>query len=179
MVNAFLDGIINEGSRATINAAALIAEGEGSAVEFKQTARLNIRTGVPDKAMEAVIVKTVAGFLNAHGGTLLIGVTDAGAVVGLSDDIATLTTRPTLDGYEQFLRTLLTKAIGADLSARVEISFPFVNRVQICAVRVPSAARPVWVSDGASKTLYVRSGNLTQPLDSEAAHRYLSAHYSA
>ena len=36
------------------------------------------RTALPNKAMEDVVVKTVAGFLNTDGGTLLIGVDNAG-----------------------------------------------------------------------------------------------------
>ena len=50
-------------------------DGEGRHVEFKQTARYNVREQHKDKRMEAVIVKTVAGFLNAEGGALSSGLT--------------------------------------------------------------------------------------------------------
>ena len=46
----------------------------------------NIHAGQADKKMEHVITKTVCGFLNSEGGTLLIGVNDAGQVVGLLAD---------------------------------------------------------------------------------------------
>ena len=176
MVNVFLDGVVNEGSRATTDIADLIAEGEGPSLEFKETARLNVRTGVVDKAIEAVVVKTVAGFLNSQGGVLIVGVNDAGVPAGIDRDIETVS-KKNLDGYELFLRTLLNSGIGADLCARVGIEFPPIDGTHVCVLRVPAAPRAVWVSNGSGKVLYVRSGNSTQPLDSEAAHRYISSHF--
>lgn len=173
MVNEFLDGIIERGSQGASDVAGLIDEGEGPAIEFKETARFNIHTEKPDKALEGVVAKTVAGFLNASGGTLVIGVTDSGRPVGLDRDLATLS-RPNLDGYQLFLRNLLNSAIGADLAARVGIEFPCVDGVEVCALRVPAAPLPVWISNGNDKAFYVRSGNLTQPLNGEQAHRYIS-----
>ena len=61
----------------------LIENDEDFAVEFKSTARWDLREGKPNKAMEDAVVKTVAGFLNTDGGTLLIGVGADRAVVGL------------------------------------------------------------------------------------------------
>ena len=43
----------------------------------------NLHTDEADPKLEHVIVKTVCGFLNAEGGTLLIGVDDDGNVLGL------------------------------------------------------------------------------------------------
>ena len=37
--------------------------------------------------IEGAIIKTVAAFLNAQGGVLLIGVDDFGNVVGIDDDL--------------------------------------------------------------------------------------------
>jgi hypothetical protein len=42
----------------------------------------NVKEKKKDKAIEQVVVKTVAGFLNGRGGTLLIGVTDDRRPVG-------------------------------------------------------------------------------------------------
>ena len=67
MVNDFLDGVVREGGRRASDIAGLMSEGEGPALEFKQTARFNIGTRLPDKVLEGVITKTVAGFLNAMG----------------------------------------------------------------------------------------------------------------
>ena len=176
MVNEFLDGVIERGSQSVTDVAGLVAEGEGPTVEFKQTARFNIRTEITDKALEGVVAKTVAGFLNASGGTLVIGVTDSGQPVGLDRDLSTLS-KGNLDGYQLFLRNLLNSTIGADLCARIGIEFPRVDGVEVCALRIPAAPRPVWISNGHDKSFFLRSGNMTQPLDGEQAHRYISQHW--
>jgi hypothetical protein len=51
----------------------LLANDEDDAVEYKSTARWDIREERRNPALEDEIVKTVA-FLNTEGGTLLIGV---------------------------------------------------------------------------------------------------------
>ena len=66
--------------------------GESDSLEFKSSARWNMRAGKRDDAMETVIAKTVAAFMNSGGGTLLIGVDDDGRLIGLGPDYATLKT---------------------------------------------------------------------------------------
>ena len=56
----------------------LIATGESDDVEFKSTLRTNLHTGQIDDKMQSAVLKSIAGFLNAKGGTLLIGVADDG-----------------------------------------------------------------------------------------------------
>jgi hypothetical protein len=69
-----------------ISVSELIATGETGAIEFKATLRTNLHTGEKDPRMELAVLKSVAGFLNAKGGTLIIGVADDGAPVGLEKD---------------------------------------------------------------------------------------------
>ncbi len=54
--------------------------------EFKSIARWDLREGQPSKAMEGAVVKPVASFLNADGGTLLIGIGPYREVLGLEHD---------------------------------------------------------------------------------------------
>ena len=67
----------------------LITGIEDESVEFKSTARWDLREQRRNKAMEDAVVKTVAAFLNTDGGTLLIGVADDGALLGLVHDYHT------------------------------------------------------------------------------------------
>jgi len=55
---------------------ALIRQGEGNSVEFKECRRTLSRD----------VYETVCAFLNRHGGNLLLGVNDAGVVVGVDSD---------------------------------------------------------------------------------------------
>ncbi len=76
----------------------LIAQGEGPQLEFKSSARWNRKIPDKDPALELAVVKTIAGFMNAEGGTLLIGVNDSGSAVGLADDLK-LVPKQDSDGY--------------------------------------------------------------------------------
>ena len=67
-----------------------IVEGESNELEFKSTLRWNLDTDRVDKKLEDVIMKAIAAFANAEGGSLLIGVNDEGTVIGLAHDYASL-----------------------------------------------------------------------------------------
>ena len=59
-----------------------MAGGESRVVKFKSTGRKNLRTGDKDAAMELAVLKSLAGFMNTDGGTLLVGVADDGSPPG-------------------------------------------------------------------------------------------------
>ncbi|MEM7009198.1 MAG: ATP-binding protein, partial [Thermodesulfobacteriota bacterium] len=62
---------------------ALISHGESATAEFKSTFKWDLKESKPNKALEDVVLKTLAGFMNSQGGTLIIGVADDGQIVGL------------------------------------------------------------------------------------------------
>ena len=100
---------------------ALIEDGESNVLEFKESARWSHGTELKGKS-EQVIVKTVAGFMNSEGGTLLIGVADDGNVTGLDPDYQTLT-KSNRDGYELFLTQLIADKITGPSPALCKLSF--------------------------------------------------------
>lgn len=164
--------------RPTTHAADLIAAGESARVEFKSTARFNVRSGQRDDRIEAVVAKTVAGFLNSSGGTLLIGVDDAGTVLGLDDDLS-LMKSPDLDRYELWLHDYLTRVLGAPAVAQVRVSFPDVAGTPICRVDVSASPRPVFVRapKGEDVQFFVRLGNSTRQLSVSEAIEYAAQHF--
>lgn len=151
--------------------AQLVAAGEGAELEFKSTARVNLHTNAPDKKMEEVILKTVAGFWNADGGTLLVGVADDGTVLGLDADLKTLGKKNNLDGLELFLTELLLHG-RLQLSGLVRVSFHAVKDRSVCKITVQAAPEPVWVSVSGSERLFVRTGNATRELSGGEAYGY-------
>jgi hypothetical protein len=149
----------------------LLVQGEGPRVEFKSTARWDVREKKKNAELEKVIVKTVAGFLNSDGGTLLIGVEDGGAVVGLEQDYQTIH-KKNRDGYELFLQDLLLNNVGKDLSPQLAITFHAVDGKDLCRVGVQPSPRPVFIKDGNFEHLYVRTGNSTRLLTTKEALEY-------
>ncbi len=159
--------------------AELLAAGESDRVEFKSTARVNLRTGSKDDRMEQVIAKTACGFLNSDGGTLVIGVDDYGVPLGLDADLATMKS-PALDRYELWLRDLLTTGLGQTAAATVGIEFPTVpagegRQLPVCRVTCRPSPRPVYLrpGKGAAPELWVRSGNSTRQLGVDEATDYV------
>ena len=96
----------------------IIAAGESKVAEFKSTGRKNLRTGEKDPAIEWSVVKSIAGFMNAHGGTLLVGVTDDGTVVGIEEDYPFLGKKDA-DSWELWLTDLLCRSLGKTAAADV------------------------------------------------------------
>lgn len=159
--------------------AELLAAGESERVEFKSTARINLRTGAKDERMEQVIAKTACAFLNADGGTLVIGVDDRGNPLGLDPDLATMKS-PDHDRYELWLRDLLATCLGQNAAAGVGIEFASVptgedEQAAVCRVTCRPSPRPVYLrpSRGAAPELWVRSGNSTRQLSVDEATEYV------
>ena len=152
--------------------------GENAALEYKASMRWDLRTQQVNKALEKVIAKTVAGFLNSKGGTLLIGVADDCTVLGIEHDMKTIG-RKDRDGYEQKLRQILTEALGTEFSQYQGVSFEKCEGKTICIVRVETSPKPVYLTDKGAKEFYIRVGPTTRPLDMEAAHDYISMHWPA
>lgn len=146
----------------------LIAAGEGEMVEFKSSARWDLREGKVSRAVETAIVRAIAGFMNHRGGSLLIGVRDDGMPVGLENDLRTLR-RPDRDGFQQFIVGLVETWIGADACVLLHVLFHAVDGKEICRVVVEAAANPVFVRDEHGARYYVRTGNSTRALDAREA----------
>lgn len=151
----------------------LISKGESAELEFKSSARWDMRDNKLNKELEKVIVKTVAAFLNAEkGGTLLIGVDDHGAVVGLQHDYKTIGKKQDRDGYENFLTTLLLDVFGKDCSPFIHITFHEAEGKEICRITATPSPRPVFVKEDKGEQLYIRAGNSTRLLSTKEAIEY-------
>lgn len=155
----------------------LIRREEAFDVEFKSTARWNLRENAKDKRMEDAVVKTVAGFLNADGGTLLIGVSDEGIPIGLAYDLE-LVNPPNVDGLVNWLTTHLIRALKHTPAARTYAHIEAIGGIQICRVDVAASSQPVraTMSDGTEK-FWVRMNNSTRALPEIEIEDYCRDHW--
>ncbi len=156
----------------------LIERGESSTVEFKSSARWNLHRGDRDQAIEREIVKAVAGFMNAHGGTLLIGVNDSHEVVGLENDykLTRKGNRDPHDSFENWLTDLFDNSIGKPALANISVTFEEVDGHDVCRVDVTPSRKPVYARGKQTKDFFVRLNNGTRSLDVEEAFDYISSH---
>lgn len=162
----------------TTSIADLLAGGETDHVEFKSTARVNVRTGEKDARMELVVAKTLTAFLNGDGGTLLIGVDDDGRPLGLDLDYATLRTADA-DRYELWLRDLMSTMLGQNAAAGADLAVETVEAGdgarEVCRISVSASPRPVYLvpSKNAPREFWVRIGNSTRQLAVDQAAEYI------
>jgi DNA-binding response OmpR family regulator len=155
-----------------VDVAALLQRDEGDLLEFKSSARWDMRAARSSHDMETMIVKAVAGFLNSdRGGVLLIGVDDNRNAIGLDHDYRTFK-KPGRDSFANFLRTLLLDAYEKDVSRLIEIDFHDIAGKDICRVRIGPSHRPIFVKEGSTEVFYLRTGNSTRPLKPREFYEY-------
>ena len=161
------------GGAALRTIAEIIDNDEDFAVEFKSTARWDLHENKPNKAVEDAVVKTVAGFLNTDGGTLLIGVGPDRTVVGLDHDYSRVRPRNG-DGFVNWLTTHLTNALGHAAVMRTRARITVHAGREICRLDVARSPRPVWATTSkAARVFYVRMNNSTRVMPDTDLDDYL------
>lgn len=151
----------------------IINSGESEKIEFKSSLRYDYVNDKINKNLEKVILKTIAGFLNAKGGTLLVGVDDSGNALGLDKDYASLRKKDK-DGFELHLVQLISSRIGTEFCSIIHISFYQMKGKDICSLGVQSSSVPAYVNVGGKTTFYLRTGNSTKQLTVEETVNYLN-----
>lgn len=154
----------------------LILEGEHSGLELKQTLRYDEKSKDVNKALEKAVMKTVAAFLNAEGGSLIIGVTDKAEVYGLENDYHTLV-RKDRDGFENHFNMILKNMIGAEFRQYVHISFEKIEDKDVCLVEVEPAPKPVYLKIEGTEEFFIRTGNSTSQLKISEVNSYIESRW--
>ena len=151
---------------------ALIKNGEDEYLEFKSSLRYDYRQQKPNKALEGVIAKTLAGFMNTQGGSLLIGVADDGSILGLEPDYNTLH-RKDSDGFTQMITSLISSKMGTPACRLVRILFHKQEGKEVCRIIVLPSPVPVYVSEEGQARFYVRTASGTREMDVQEAMTFI------
>jgi hypothetical protein len=178
-INEFMDSLIAEQSLGGETIGDLIAQGESPTVEYKASLRYDIRQRTVNTDLTKSVTKTIAAFLNAGGGSLLIGVMDDGSVCGIENDYSTLGEKGNRDGFELALRNGIRSQLGDDVNPFVEVTFGEIDQRTVAIVSCEPYHRPVFLEDRGQREFYVRAGNSSVPLDVKEASAYIGAHWSA
>ncbi|MFQ5472654.1 MAG: DUF262 domain-containing protein [Dehalococcoidia bacterium] len=153
--------------------AQIVVEGESEAVEFKSTLRTNLHTGNKDPRMEHAVLKTLAGFLNTNGGTLVVGVSDDGTPIGIEADKF-----PNEDKLSLHLVNIVKARMGPQAMTAMHIHFEDYDDSRVLIVRCPRSPAPVFVKDGDIERFYVRTGPSTTELSASQTQDYISQRFS-
>ncbi len=155
-----------------VSLAELIRGGETSDVEFKATLRINMHTSEKDPRMELACLKTIAGFLNSKGGTLIIGVADDGEPVGIQEDRFSNEEKMNLH-----LVNLLRDKVGPQHMMAIHPRFEDFEDLRVLKVECTPSKVPVFVKDGNVERFYVRTGAATTELTASQTQEFVRLHF--
>ena len=118
------------------------------------------------------MLSSIAGFLNANGGVILIGIRNTGEVTGLDNDYWSLKNKNS-DGFQKRLITIITSRLGGDICVKVHISFHWIEFKEICSLFIEPSHRPVYLTEGNRTVFYLRTGTIINPLTTSETVEYL------
>ena len=180
------------------NVGALIAAGESDTVELKSSLHhpngplpLDLRSRLEQGKLQPVqvrkemqkrlnkeVTETIAAFLNTSGGTLLIGVDDAGTTFGIGPDFEYCQKeKQDADGWMLSLKTVITNALGADVWSAIRVSLVPHGEKMVAVIICPRRASQTWHYEDGGESFCIRTGNATAELKGRRLVGYISEHW--
>jgi len=150
----------------------VVMNGESEAVELKSTMRTNLHTGNKDPRMELAVLKTLAGFLNTNGGTLIVGVSDDGSPIGIETDGF-----PNEDKMGLHLVNIVKSRMGIQAMTSLHAHFDDHDDCRVMVVKCRRAPSPVFVKDGETERFYIRTGPSTTELSASQTQEYVKRNF--
>ncbi|WP_066757901.1 RNA-binding domain-containing protein [Crocinitomix algicola] len=147
----------------------LIRKGENKKSEFKQTFSKNVHTSKKDKEIEKSSLKNIVGFLNAEGGTLLIGVADNGEITGVEDDFF-----KSNDKYLLNFKNALNTKIGSEFYPLIDFDLFQVLDKHVLRVTCKPSKKACFY-DG--NEFYVRTNPATDKLEGRQLIEYVKRRF--
>jgi len=163
----------------------LIQKGEGLHLEFKSTYRFSTKANLMDcPLVKNEVVKAICGFMNADGGTLLIGVKDNGVATGIFDDDL-----ETPDQYIRHILRFIQDCLGKVASTLVDITIVRMpSNEEVCLVKAQKSKEAIWCTNPTYNTkkgwpkdhqiFYVRQPATTEQLSAKDAVKYCSQRFT-
>jgi response regulator of citrate/malate metabolism len=147
---------------------------EGHHLEFKSSLLYNLHTQQKDEAKVLhAVLKTIVAFLNAEGGTLVIGVQDNKGICGITNDLPLIPKKHDEDGFELHLRSYIEGRIGKDFCVQnITIRFESIENKRVCIVDVTRSSKRAFLE---GKEFFVRNGNRTDSYTISQFYDYMQS----
>jgi hypothetical protein len=136
--------------------------------------RWNLHADRSDKGMENACLKTIAGYLNTDGGTLLIGVDDDGQVIGLGNDHFKNEDKLLLHWVN-----LVKSYLGAEFIPFMRSIIKVAGDQHVLVVECLPSTKPVFFKRDNDESFFVRMSNTTQALKASESVAYIGEHFGA
>ncbi len=147
----------------------IIARGESDQVEFKSTLRWNLKTDRSERVIEKAWLKTVVAFLNSSGGTLVVGVDDDGAILGIEPDQF-----ENEDKYLLHVNNRLQQHVGLAHCACIRYYLAATEGRRVLVVHCRPSSQPVFLKMGKEEEFFIRVGPGSRKLSMSEVVAYVS-----
>lgn len=150
----------------------LLRLGESETLEFKSTMRKNLKSGKHGKEIEIAWLKGLVGFMNTHGGILLIGVDDDANIIGIAED--------EFENEDKILlhfKNLLSQHIGLEFSNYINLIINQIEDKTILVIECERADRPAFLYNKNTEEFYIRSGPASVKLSISKVLKYIRNRY--
>ena len=147
--------------------------GESQEVEFKGALRTNLHTKQQDDRVTCSVLRTIIGFLNKNGGTLLVGLLDEGQPIGYQADGF-----QTEEATVTWLIDLLTERIGAEHLKEIHPRFEEYDGVRVLILDCWPSQTPAYLKHDGQNVLFIRHGATTIELSGEQAAEYVERRFA-
>ena len=113
------------------------------AEKLTSTCWKKLSTGDRDAVIEWAVLKSVAGFMNNRGGTLLVGVGDDGRVLGIEEDFRVTGGKHSTDDWGLRLGEVLNRTLGKAAATDVHVTYAVIDGRTVARIAVRATAQPV------------------------------------
>lgn len=147
----------------------MLSKGEGPKVEFKSSIRMNLHTNSFDKNIENSILKTLVAYLNTDGGTLIVGVSDKGEILGLDKDAFVSD-----DKLKLHLNNMIKNSIGAHFMHLIKYNLLELSGKKILKIECVPSNKRIFLKDNGTEEFYIRNGPSTIKLNGNQMVDYIN-----
>jgi len=147
----------------------LVLQGESKTLEFKQTFQYCLKTQKKQPYIEISCLKTLVGFLNSDGGTLLVGVEDSGLFPGVNFEIKEFH-RNSTDRFLLHLKDKIKSRLGSHCLSNLETKIIDIDNQLVLEIVCEPSKDEVFLDN---KDFYVRTSPSTEKLEGRDLSSYV------
>lgn len=160
-------------SNSIVRLHSLVRKGETQTIEFKETYNYDLKTKQTNKGLELPIFKTISGFLNNEGGTLLIGVRDDGIIKGMNDELKKFH-KGSFDEFKKKFATAFSHKIGDQFQSLIKYDFISSEKGDVFELICKQSDKPVFFQE----CFYIRTNPRTVELKGQDLYNFLKNRFN-
>lgn len=149
----------------------VIGRGETRTVEFKSSMLYDHDRDVKNKELQRVLLKEIVALMNTDGGTVYVGVSDNGDILGIEKDCRLAGGRGGWHGWsESFVNAV--KTLGPAAAANVGHEPVEIGGTTVAKITVLRGARPAYLDPKNKGQFVMRQGSSSVSLTPQEAIEY-------